>query len=48
MSEEIKSIASFYLALNTFGAYVAPECNIVQPKLLIDIDFICISVATSA
>lgn len=40
MSKEIKShnIASFYVyvALTTFGAYVALECNTVQPKLLID------------
>lgn len=50
MSEEINShsIASFHVALNTLGAYVASECNIVRPKLLIDTDFICISVATSA
>lgn len=41
-------MASFYVALNTLGAYVASESNVVRPKLLIDTDFICFSVATSA
>lgn len=38
----------FSHGLNTFGTYVAPECNTVRPKLLVDTAFICISVTTSA